>query len=148
MKVVIDTSALISAIFSSKQNTSGKRLYDAILKDEIIVYTCDVLFGEMDRVLNTDPRFRHAEKPYIRSRKDMLYEHVRFEDMSGLEHDPAMLNKIGNDWYAIAVAKKRNVDYIVAMDNGIREAVKSEPGCGGMQCSTIQEFVKILRRHA
>ena len=78
----------------------------------------------------------------------MLHEHVRFEDMNGLEHNPAMLNKTGNDWYAIAVAKKRIVDCIVAMDNGFREAVKSEPGCGGMQCSTIQEFVRMLRRRA
>ena len=72
MKVVVDTSALILVIFSSKQNTTGKRLYDAILKDKVTIYSCDVLFGEMDRVVNTDAKFRHAEKPYIRSRKDML----------------------------------------------------------------------------
>ena len=144
MKVVVDTSALILVIFSSKQNTTGKRLYDAILKDKVTIYSCDVLFGEMDRVINTDAKFRHAEKPYIRSRKDMLYEHVRFEPMSGLEHNQAMLSRFGNDWYVIAVAKKRSVDYIVAEDRDIEEMLRNEEGCGGLKCVTVSEFAQKL----
>ena len=144
MKVVIDTSALILVIFSSRQNTTGKRLYDAILKDEVTVYSCDVLFGEMDRVINTDAKFRHAEKPYIRSRKDMLYEHVRFEPMSGLEHNTAMLSRFGNDWYVIAVAKKRSVDYIVAEDGDIGEMLRDETDCGDLECVTVHELVQKL----
>ena len=64
--------------------------------------------------------------------------------MSGLEHNQAMLSRFGNDWYVIAVAKKRSVDYIVAEDRDIEEMLRNEAGCGGLKCVTVSEFAQKL----
>ncbi len=94
-------------------------------------FTCDILYGELKRILDLDPDmiekislsgkkegdvFRalgNVRTEYLNSRLDPYVMQLNFVKTENLTIDPTAIKDVGNDWYMISIAKSVSIDYIV-----------------------------------
>jgi hypothetical protein len=94
-------------------------------------FSCDVLYGELNRLLSLDPdliqkiasagnkegRFFSSlgkvNPHYLDSRLDPFVSQLNFIRTESLSIDEDALKDIGNDWYLISICKYVPIDYII-----------------------------------
>jgi predicted nucleic acid-binding protein len=116
MKIVTDADVLFRAVLSKNLRTASRFVFEMIIGSKVQAYTCDVLLGEIFRVVDVDPKLKKVNKVYFQEFMGRLQTYLTYVPMKELEHDEKMLNEIGNDWYLIAVAKSISASYIVTYD--------------------------------
>ena len=63
------------------------------------------LMGEIGRIIKSDPKLSKIDPVYFPQFLDYLDNWLSYVPMKNLEHDLKMLNRIGNDWFIIAIAR-------------------------------------------
>lgn len=87
MKVVADTNVLVAAIWgkykSGKSKSYNMKFYELILQDEVEVFSCNDLIGEIMKTFSTDPVLKTTNRQYFYARFDDLTNH--FQTVSQVE---------------------------------------------------------------
>lgn len=91
----------------------------------IVSYTCDALIGEIGRVVKSDSKLNKINNIYFQQFMGDLDDWLGYVPMKDLEHDQKILNRIGNDWYLIAIARNISDDFIITYDKDLI-SMKSE----------------------
>ena len=66
--------------------------------------------------------------------------------MKNLDHDQKVLNRIGNDWYLIAISRSINADFIITYDKDLismRDELKDHDD---VDVLTSEDFIKNYRK--
>lgn len=116
MKIVTDADVLFRAVLSKNSRTASRFVFDLIAEGRVQAYTCDVLLGEIHRIVGEDPDLKRLNPVYFQEFMGRLRIWLNHVPMKELEHNQKILNLIGNDWYLIAVAKKISANYIITYD--------------------------------
>lgn len=144
MKVVIDSNVIFHAILGKNAKTASKKILERVMAGGLQAYTCDVLIGEMERVIKEDPKLKTIDPIYFQEFVNRLLEWLHFVAMKDLEHNQKMLNEIGNDWYLIAVARNVSAEYIRTYDTHLLKK-KAELNSERITIIDSEEFVQTLR---
>ncbi len=62
--------------------------------------------------------------------------------MKDLEHDQKMLNRIGNDWYLIAIARSIDADFIITYDKDLISMKSELKNQDDVEVLTSEEFIE------
>ena len=116
MRAVVDTVVFYRAMFGKRVDTHAKRVTDLVVDQRIQAFSCDVFLGEITRIIRSDERLRGMDQIYLNNYIVMIEDSLNLVEMKYLEHDQKWLNLIGNDWYLIALARFKNVDYLITHD--------------------------------
>ncbi len=137
MKIVLDTSVVLNAVYSSKSSasTSSRRIFDLLISGELEVFTCDVFLGEILRVVSTDPKLSKVKPPYLEARIDEYLKHtivVSIEEVNKVRMSPNFqLFKNGtmneNDMYLIALSIAKKVEYLLTYDKDVKAISVATP---------------------
>ena len=117
-----------------------------IREGRITSYTCDALMGEIGRIVKSDPKLRKIDPVYFRQFIDDADGWLSYVPMKDLEHDQKMLNRIGNDWYLIAISRSISANYIITYDKvliSMRKELKSQDE---VEVLTSEEFMEQYKR--
>ena len=140
MKIVTDADVLFRAILSKNSRTASRFVFDMIIESRVQAYTCDVLLGEIFRIVEEDPKLKKVSKVYFQEFIGRVQTSLTHIPMKELEHDQKMLNEIGNDWYLIAVAKSISANYIVTYDRHLHSKKTELFEENGIRVSDSEEF--------
>lgn len=146
MKIVTDSNVFFHAILGRKAGTASKRLLDLIRNGMVTSYTCDALMGEIGRIVKSDPKLSKIDIVYFRQFMDDIDGWLSYVPMKNLDHDQKVLNRIGNDWYLIAISRSINADFIITYDKDLismREELKDHDD---VDVLTSEDFIKNFRR--
>ena len=131
MIVVIDTNVIIAYLVSGSKKSSNYKVCQRVISGTDKAYSCDMLYGELNRLLSVDPDliekislagqregkvFTSLDKvnpQYLNARLDPLVSQFDFIKTESLQTDEEALREIGNDWYLISICKYVPVDYII-----------------------------------
>lgn len=146
MKIVTDSNVFFHAILGRKAGTASKRVINLIREGRVASYTCDVLMGKIGRIVKGDPKLSKIDPVYFRQFMDDIEGWLRYVPMKNLEHDQKVLNRIGNDWYLIAISRSINADFIITYDNDLitmRDELKDHDG---VEVLTSEDSIENYRR--
>ncbi|BAB59279.1 TVG0144477 [Thermoplasma volcanium GSS1] len=131
MRLIIDTNVVLAYLISGSARSSNAKVCRRVVNGLDKAFTCDILYGELKRLLDLDPDliekisiigkkegdvFRalyNAKTEYLNSRLDPYVMQLNFVKTENLAIDPVAIKDIGNDWYMISIAKSVSIDYIV-----------------------------------
>ena len=119
MKIVTDSNVFFRATPGIKVGTASKMVIQFIMDGRVTSYTCDALMGEVGRIIKSDPKLSKIDPVYFRQFMDDIENWLSYVPMKNLEHNQKILNRIGNDWYLIAIARSIGADCIVTYDKGL-----------------------------
>ena len=145
MKAVTDSNVFFRAILARKAGTASKSVINLIREGRIQSYTCDALMGEMGRIVKSDPKLRKINPVYFRQFMDDVDGWLSYVPMKNLEHDQKMLNKIGNDWYLIAIGRSISANYIITYDKDLISMKTELKERDELEVLTSEEFVELYR---
>ena len=146
MKVVTDSNVFLRAILGRKAGTASKSIINLIREGRVQSYTCDALMGEIGRVVKSDPKLRRIDSVYFRQFMDDLDGWFSYVPMKNLEHDQKMLNRIGNDWYLIAIGRSVSADCIITYDKDLISMKNELKDQDNLEVFTSEEFIKSYRQ--
>lgn len=146
MRIVTDANVLFSAVLSKRLNSSSRFVFDLIKNGLVQSYTCDALMGEVYRAIQTDPKLKKIDPVYFSEFMNNISVWLNYVPMKNLEHNQAMLNRAGNDWYVIAVAKSVSADYIITYDNFLLSEKTNLKDEYDISVVTPDEFVRYYKR--
>ena len=106
MKIVTDSNVFFRAILGRKVGTTSKKVIQLIREGRVASYTCDALMGAIGRIVKSDPKLSKIDPIYFRQFLDDIDTWLSYVPMKDLGHDQKLLNRIGNDWYLIAIARR------------------------------------------
>ncbi|MCL5783690.1 MAG: hypothetical protein M1476_07270 [Candidatus Thermoplasmatota archaeon] len=66
--------------------------------------------------------------------------------MKNLEHDKKMLNRIGNDWYLIAISRSINADFIITYDKDLISMKSELKDQDDIEVLTSENFMESYKR--
>jgi len=75
--------------------------------------------GETGRAIKSDPKLSKINPAYFRQFIDDIDAWLSYVPMKDLEHDQKMLNRIGNDWYLIVIARSIGAGFIITYDKDL-----------------------------
>ncbi len=131
MQLIIDTNVVLAYLISGSSRSSNAKVCKIIINGSDKAFTCDMLYGELKRLLDLDPDmiekislsgkkegdvFRalgNVRTEYLNSRLDPYVMQLNFVKTENLTIDPTAIKDVGNDWYMISIAKSVSIDYIV-----------------------------------
>lgn len=131
MRVIIDTNVVIAYLVSGSSKSINYRICQRVMNGNDKTFSCDVLYGELNRLLSLDPDliqkiasagnkegrfFSSIEKvnpQYLNARLDPFVSQLNFIKTESLSIDEDALKDIGNDWYLISIYKYVPIDYII-----------------------------------
>ncbi len=139
MKIVVDTNVLVAAIWgrykSGKSKSYNMKLYELILQDEVDIFSCNDLIGEIMKTFSTDPDLKATNRQYFYARFDELTNHFQtvsqveliekmatlvpqIEKMATL--DPELpKEKIKKDAWVISLSNVAKVKYLITHDKDL-----------------------------
>ena len=112
----------------------------------ITSYTCDALMGEIGRIVKSDPKLSKIDPIYFRQFMDDIDTWLSYVPMKDLEHDQKMLNRIGNDWYLIAIARSIGADSIITYDRDLISMKSKLKNDDDVEVLTSEEFIEKYRK--
>ena len=145
MKVVTDSNVFFRAILGRKAGTASKMVINLIREGRIASYTCDALMGEIGRIVKSDPKLSKIDPVYFRQFMDDIDDWLRYVPMKDLGHDQKILNRIGNDWYLIAIARNTSADFIITYDKDLI-SMKSELKNDDIEVLTSEDFIENYKK--
>ena len=143
MKVVTDSNVFFRAALGRKVGTASKLVIQLIRDGRIVSYTCDALMGEIGRIVKNDPKLSKINNIYFQQFMDDIDDWLRYVPMKDLGHDQKILNRIGNDWYLIAIARNTSADFIITYDKDLI-SMKSELKNDDIEVLTSEDFIENL----
>ncbi|MHB8396841.1 MAG: putative toxin-antitoxin system toxin component, PIN family [Thermoplasmataceae archaeon] len=146
MKVITDSNVFFRAILGRKAGTASKSVISLIREGRITSYTCDALMGEIGRIVKSDPKLRKIDPVYFRQFMDDVDGWLSYVPMKDLEHDQKMLNRIGNDWYLIAISRSISANYIITYDKELISIKKELKSQDEVEVLTSEEFMEQYKR--
>ena len=141
MKIVTDSNVFFRAILGRKLGTASKMVIQLITDGRVTSYTCDALMGEIGRIVKSDPKLSKIDPVYFRQFMDDIDSWLSYVPMKNLDHDQKMLNRIGNDWYLIAIARSIHADYIITYDKDLISMKSELKSLDDVEVSTSEEFI-------
>ncbi len=66
--------------------------------------------------------------------------------MKNLDHDQKMLNRIGNDWYLIAISRNINADFIITYDKDLISMKSELKDRDDVEVLTSENFIENYRK--
>jgi predicted nucleic acid-binding protein len=76
---------------------------------------------------------------------DDIDDWLRYVPMKDLGHDQKILNRIGNDWYLIAIARNTSADFIITYDKDLI-SMKSELKNDDIEVLTSEDFIENYKK--
>jgi putative PIN family toxin of toxin-antitoxin system len=146
MKIVTDSNVFFRAILGRKVGTASKQVIQLIRDGRVTSYTCDALMGEIGRVIKSDPKLSKIDPIYFRKFIDDIDNWLSYVPMKDLEHDQKMLNRIGNDWYLIAIARSIGASFIVTYDKDLIDMRTELKQKDDVEILTSEEFIENYRK--
>lgn len=146
MKIVTDSNVFFRAILVRKVGTASKMVIQLIIDGKVTSYTSDVLMGEMGRIVKSDPKLSKIDPIYFRQFVDDVDSWLSYVPMKNLEHDQKMLNRIGNDWYLIAIARSIHADYIITYDKDLISMKGELRNRDDVEVLTSEEFIEKYKK--
>lgn len=159
MQLIIDTNVVLAYLISGSSRSSNAEVCKRVVNGTDKAFTCDILYGELKRLLDLDPDlvekislsgrkegdvFRALEDvraEYLSSRLDPYVMQLNFVRTENLAIDPEAIRDVGNDWYMISIAKSVSIDYIVTWNT--QDVFKYAAG-NGIDVSRILEPPRYL----
>ena len=145
MKVVTDSNVFFRAALGRKVGTASKLVIQLIRDGRIVSYTCDALMGEIGRIVKNDPKLSKINNIYFQQFMDDIDDWLRYVPMKDLGHDQKILNRIGNDWYLIAIARNTSADFIITYDKDLI-SMKSELKNDDIEVLTSEDFIENYKK--
>lgn len=142
MKIVTDSNVFFRAILGRKVGTTSKKVIQLIREGRVASYTCDALMGEIGRIVKSDPKLSKIDPIYFRQFMDDIDTWLSYVPMKDLEHDQKMLNRIGNDWYLIAIARSIDADFIITYDKDLISMKSELKNQDDVEVLTSEEFIE------
>jgi putative PIN family toxin of toxin-antitoxin system len=142
MKIVTDSNVFFRAILGRKVGTTSKNVIQLIREGRVASYTCDALMGEIGRIVKSDPKLSKIDPIYFRQFMDDIDTWLSYVPMKDLEHDQKMLNRIGNDWYLIAIARSIDADFIITYDKDLISMKSELKNQDDVEVLTSEEFIE------
>ena len=146
MKIVTDSNVFFRAILGRKFGTASKMVMQLIREGRVTSYTCDALMGEIGRIIKSDPKLGKIDPVYFRQFLDDLDNWLSYVPMKDLEHDQKMLNRIGNDWYIIAIARSIGADFIITYDKDLISMKGELKNHDDIDILTSEEFIERYKK--
>jgi putative PIN family toxin of toxin-antitoxin system len=146
MKIVTDSNVFFRAILGRKFGTASKMVMQLIREGRVTSYTCDALMGEVGRIIKSDPKLSKIDPVYFRQFLDDLDNWLSYVPMKDLEHDQKMLNRIGNDWYIIAIARSIGADFIITYDKDLISMKGELKNHDDIDILTSEEFIERYKK--
>ena len=146
MKIVTDSNVFFRAILGRKFGTASKMVMQLIREGRVTSYTCDALMGEIGRIIKSDPKLSKIDPVYLRQFLDDLDNWLSYVPMKDLEHDQKMLNRIGNDWYIIAIARSIGADFIITYDKDLISMKGELKNHDDIDIVTSEEFIEKYKK--
>ena len=146
MKVVTDSNVFFRAILGRKAGTASKMVINLIREGRVASYTCDALMGEIGRIVKSDPKLSKIDPVYFRQFMDDIDGCLSYVPMKNLEHDQKMLNRIGNDWYLIAIGRRINADFIITYDKDLISMKSELKDHDDIEVLTSEDFIENYRK--
>ena len=146
MKIVTDSNVFFRAILGRKFGTASKMVMQLIREGRVTSYTCDALMGEIGRIIKSDPKLSKIDPVYFRQFLDDLDNWLSYVPMKDLEHDQKMLNRIGNDWYIIAIARSIGADFIITYDKDLISMKGELKNHDDIDILTSEEFIERYKK--
>jgi predicted nucleic acid-binding protein len=163
MQVVIDTNVVFAYLLSGSPSSPNTKVCKRVINGGDKAYTCDALYGEFKRILDLDPDMiekislrgkKEADvlrsickvrREYLSSRLDPYIMQLNFINTRDLTIDPKAIEDVGNDWYMLAIAKYKNIDYIVTWNTQDVLKYASENGIDIQRILTPPEYLELLK---
>ena len=142
MKIVTDSNVFFRAILGRKAGTASKLVIQLISDGRVTSYTCDALMGEIGRIIKSDPKLSKIDPVYFRQFMDDIDTWLSYVPMKDLGHDQKMLNRIGNDWYLIAIARSIDADFIITYDKDLISMKSELKNQDDIEVLTSEEFIE------
>ncbi len=142
MKIVTDSNVFFRAILGRKVGTTSKKVIQLIREGRVASYTCDALMGEIGRIVKSDPKLSKIDPIYFRQFMDDIDTWLSYVPMKDLGHDQKMLNRIGNDWYLIAIARSIDADFIITYDKDLISMKSELKNQDDVEVLTSEEFIE------
>ncbi len=146
MKVVTDSNVFFRAILGRKAGTASKMVINLIREGRVASYTCDALMGEIGRIVKSDPKLSKIDPVYFRQFMDDIDDWLSYIPMKNLEHDQRVLNKIGNDWYLIAISRSIDADFIIIYDKDLISMKSELKDHDEVEVLTSEDFIENYRK--
>ena len=146
MKIVTDSNVFFRAILGRKFGTASKMVMQVIREGRVTSYTCDALMGEVGRIIKSDPKLSKIDPVYFRQFLDDLDNWLSYVPMKDLEHDQKMLNRIGNDWYIIAIARCIGAEFIITYDKDLISMKGELKNHDYIDILTSEEFIEKYKK--
>ena len=118
-------------MISGSYNSPNAKVCKRIVNGSDKAFTCDILYGELKKLLDLDPdlgekisrsgkkevdvfrALNNVRPEYLSSRLDPYVMQLNFIKTKNLTIDSTAIKDVGNDWYIISIAKSISIDYIV-----------------------------------
>ena len=142
MKIVTDSNVFFRAILGRKAGTASKLVIQLIRDGRVTSYTCDALMGEIGRIIKSDPKLSKIDPVYLRQFMDDIDTWLGYIPMKDLEHNQKILNRIGNDWYLIAIARSIGADFIIMYDKDLISMKSELKNQDDIEVLTSEEFIE------
>ena len=142
MKIVTDSNVFFRAILGRKAGTASKLVIQLIRDGRVTSYTCDALMGEIGRIIKSDPKLSKIDPVYFRQFMDDIDTWLSYIPMKDLEHNQKILNRIGNDWYLIAIARSIGADFIITYDKDLISMKSELKNQDDIEVLTSEEFIE------
>ena len=142
MKIVTDSNVFFRAILGRKAGTASKLVIQLISDGRVAPYTCDALMGEIGRIIKSDPKLSRIDPVYFRQFMDNIDTWLSYVPMKDLEHNQKILNRIGNDWYLIAIVKSIGADFIITYDKDLISMKSELKNQDDIDVLTSEEFIE------
>lgn len=159
MQLIIDTNVVLAYLISGSTRSSNAKVCKRVVNGSDKAFTCDILYGELKRLLDLDPDliekislsgkkegdvFRALDSvrtEYLNSRLDPYVMQLKFVKTENLSIDSTAIKDVGNDWYMISIAKSVSIDYIVTWNT---QDVLKYAAINGLDVGRILEPPKYL----
>lgn len=131
MRLIIDTNVILAYLISGSGSSANGKVCKRVVNGSDKAFTCDILYGELKRLLDLDPdlvekisrsgkkegdvfrALNNVRPEYLNSRLDPYVMQLNFIKTKNLTIDSTAIKDVGNDWYIISIAKSISIDYIV-----------------------------------
>ncbi len=159
MQLIIDTNVVLAYLISGSSRSSNAKVCGRVVNGTDKAFTCDILYGELKRLLDLDPdlvekislngrkegevfrALNNVRAEYLNSRLDPYVMQLNFIKTENLAINPDAIKDVGNDWYMISIAKSVSIDYIVTWNT--QDVLKYAAG-NGIEVNKILEPPKYL----
>jgi|GEM_PF-2775821 len=147
-KVVVDTNVIAAAIWTQKKNTLNTIIFDKVIKNEILNYACNQIYGEVVNIFNNDPKLKTTNKQYFYAKFDSFIQSSLLIKQPKLEKKREECGKLlegitSEDRDIVLTCLVSGANYLITWDEKLLNAISGNPGFNNLKALKPQDFVKL-----